>query len=113
MPVKDLNPTEREIVKDCLRAAVEGPFFPDWEFSTLFGLERDEVRKILESWPHLDEQNNDVVLAINNSFNNLIGYPHGLHDNWSDFIPVDVAELARIFSKWRGKQVQNYFDGWM
>lgn len=29
-----------QIIRQCLRAAVDGPFFPDWEFSTLIGAER-------------------------------------------------------------------------
>lgn len=113
MPLRELDSEELEVVKDCLRAAVEGPFFPDWEFHTLFGLERAEVKSILKSWPNLNENDEAVVLAINNSFNNLLGYPHGLHDNWSDFIRVDSRELARIYMKWKGKSVRNYFDGFM
>jgi hypothetical protein len=113
MPLADLDVGEREIVRSCLRAAVEGPFFPDWEFPTLFGLARDEVKHILDSWPNLDERNESVVLAINNSFNNLLGYPHGLRDNWSEFIPVTAEELAAIFVKWRGAEIRGYFEGFM
>lgn len=113
MPLKDLDPEELDVVRDCLRAAAEGPFFPDWEFATLFGLERAELKSILHSWPDLNEDDELVVLAINNSFNNLLGYPHGLVDNWSDFIRVDSHELARIYMKWKGGNVRNYLDGLM
>jgi hypothetical protein len=113
MPLRDLNFQELEIVKDCLLAAVEGPFFPDWEFHTLFGLERVKLKSILQSWPDLDESDEAVVLAINNSFNNLLGYPHGMLDNWSDYIRVDSRELARIYAKWKGRSLSNYFDGFM
>ena len=101
MPLRDLEENEREIVKQCLRAAVEGPFFPDWEFSTLFGLERDEVRNLLESGTRLDDSTEIVRIAINNSFNNLTGYPHGCEKEWSKFISVSPQEVLRIFSKWR------------
>src|SRR5712691_11317146 len=37
----NLDEKEREVVQECLRATVEGPFFPDWEFETIFGLKRD------------------------------------------------------------------------
>ena len=30
----------------CLRAAVDGPFFSDSEFSIIFGFEREEIRKL-------------------------------------------------------------------
>lgn len=65
----NLDEAEREVVRECLRATVEGPFFPDWEFSTIFGLERDEVRRVLLSWPTLDEADESVVRAISNSLN--------------------------------------------
>ena len=114
MPLRELDSEELEVVKDCLRAAVEGPFFPDWEFHTLFGLERSEREEHpILSGPISTKMMAAVVLAINNSFNNLLGYPHGLHDNWSDFIRVDSRELARIYMKWKGKSVRNYFDGFM
>jgi len=37
----------------------------------LFGLERAEVRKVLQSWPELNQAGDTVAIAINNSFNNL------------------------------------------
>lgn len=45
-----LTGIEGELVRRCLAASVDGPFFPDWEFETLFGLTRDEVREVLDAW---------------------------------------------------------------
>jgi hypothetical protein len=104
MPLADLNEKERAVVQECLRAAVEGPFFPEWEFHTLFGLTRSEVRQVLLSWPQLNEADESVMLAINNSFNNLLGYPiANEQDLWLESISVSRAELARIFDKWKGR----------
>ena len=88
-------------MRQCLRAAVEGPFFPESEFQTLFGLDRSEVRTVLAAWPDLDESNDSVRLAINNSFVNLLGYPHGGESQWSQFISVSGDDVLRIFSVWR------------
>jgi hypothetical protein len=100
----DLSDAERRIVRECLIAAIEGSFFPDWEFQTLFGLERGEVRRILSLWPALDEADESVVITINNSLNNLLGYPPANGDEeWPKFISVTREEVARIFDKWRGK----------
>ena len=74
MSLADLDERERDVVRRCLQAAVDGPFFPEWEFGTIFGLERDEVRRVLMSWPSLDETDDIVVRAINNSSNNHLGY---------------------------------------
>jgi hypothetical protein len=120
MPLTTLDEREREVVRECLRAAVEGPFFPDWEFETLFGLDREEVKHVLLSWPSLNEADESTALAINNSMNNLLGYPIGEgQDAWPRFISVSRAELARIFDKWRGKPnggsnaARDYFDNMM
>jgi hypothetical protein len=74
MPLTDLHPAELDVVKECLRAAVDGPFFPDWEFPALFGRERAELRKVLQSWPELNEVDDTVRIAVNKSFNDLLGY---------------------------------------
>ncbi|WP_263974564.1 hypothetical protein [Myxococcus xanthus] len=38
---------DEQIIQECLRATVEGPFFPDREFPVLFGFDRAEVAAIL------------------------------------------------------------------
>ncbi len=101
MSLADLEQSEREVVRQCLNAAVNGPFFPDWEFHTLFGLERIEVKSVLESWPKLDETKEEVQVAINNTLNNLLGYPHGCEREWPQFISVSSNEVKRVFKKWR------------
>ena len=101
MALADLTKAERRVVFECLRAAAEGPFFPDWEFHTLFGLERVRVAEIAAAWPPADSEERDVWLAINNAMNNLLGYPHGQEAAWRDHISVDSAEVERIFAKWK------------
>ena len=49
-----------KMIGQCLRAAVDGPFFPDREFSTLFGFSRDELRHIADRWP---DENGRTVQA--------------------------------------------------
>jgi hypothetical protein len=113
----NLDERERAVVRECLRASVEGPFFPDWEFETIFGLGREDVRKVLLSWPEVNESDDSVVRAINNSFNNLLGYPtKNKQEIWPKFISVSGIELARIFDKWKGRaprtsyKVRDHFD---
>jgi hypothetical protein len=71
----------------------------------------------LSLWPGLDEADKSVVIAINNSFNNLLGYPARNGDEeWPKFISVTRGEVERIFDKWKGKSPRaahgsrNYFD---
>ena len=102
MALTDLDAREREVVLECLRAACTGPFFPDWEFQTLFGLERGDIQAVVDAWPDLDETKDNVSIAINNSMVNLLGYPHGLDKDWPRYISVSPVEVRRVFEKWRG-----------
>lgn len=101
MSLDSLTPAERQTVFECLRAATEGPFFPDWEFETLFGLQRDQVRRISAAAPDIDDSREEVAIAINNAMSNLLGYPHHQNATWSQFVSVSQAEADRVFSKWR------------
>ena len=112
MPFKDLSATEQHVIYQCLKAAVDGPFFPDGEFHTLFGLTRQEVEQIVIDWATVNKNSSDVILAINNSLNNLLGYPHKCDREWHDFISVDRQKLGTIYAKWKGTQ-GTYFDNMM
>jgi hypothetical protein len=101
MPLNALSEEERRVVLECMRASIEGPFFPDWEFASLFGVARSDLARIVAAWPKLDEDAEEVALAINNSMNNLLGYPHGCERDWSRFLSVPPREVERIFLKWR------------
>ena len=90
-----------QIISECLNAVVTGPFIPEEEFHTLFGLYRNEVREISEKWPNVDTEDEMVILAINNSFNNLLGYPIDHPEKWNDFISVSPEQLEEVFKSWR------------
>jgi hypothetical protein len=92
-----LNEQERQIIFECLHAAVNGPFFPEWEFHTLFGLERQEVKQVAEMCPNIDDSNEQVNLAIHNSMGQLLGYPHGEENAWRNFIAVSPEEVKKVF----------------
>jgi hypothetical protein len=109
MPLDNLNSQQQNVVLECLKASVEGPFFPDWEFSVLFGLERAEVREIVDQWPVDDRSDDKAARAINNAMNNLLGYPHGQDEAWPKYISVPKDEVRVIFQKWRESPAKGYF----
>jgi hypothetical protein len=113
MHFERLSKRDSEVVAQALRAAADGPFFPDWEFHTLFGLTRDQVRRISEEWPLPSGSPDDVVLAVNNSMNMLLGYPHRKHDLWAEWISVDRYALNELFSRIRGRRDEITFDRMM
>jgi hypothetical protein len=96
----NLDEKEREVIRECLRATVEGPFYPDWEFGTIFGLERDDVKGILMAWPEVNEADEYVVRAIANSLTNILCYPaRNKEEMWPKFISVAPAAVKRILDK--------------
>ncbi len=96
-----MNEKQSQLIGECLTAAATGPFFPEWEFSTLFGLQRTEVADIAALWPDVNEADETVWLAINNAFANLLGYPIDKPQEWPHYLSVSPAELKVVFDRWR------------
>lgn len=97
---------EFQVFKESLLAATRGPFFPDAEFHSLFGLERAEVESIADSLTSTTPLTGDAALAINNAMGNLLGYPHGQDAVWSQWLSVTPEELQVIFSQWRALGIE-------
>ena len=91
-----LDDLEREIIGRCLSAAARGPFFPDWELSVLFGLDRSELRAIVDAWPSMRDSEM-ASLAVNNSVVNLLGYPGD--EDWDEWIGVPRERVGGILLK--------------
>lgn len=101
MALQHCTADDRKLIGECLTAAVEGPFFPDWEFSTLFGLDRADVAEVRKLWPNVSDEDQRVALAVSNTLGNLIGYPHRQEKEWSRFISVPPEHLAEVLKRWQ------------
>jgi hypothetical protein len=108
----NLSASDAELIRACLAAAVDGPFFPESEFATLMGLSRPEVAAVLSAWPETSDPATQE-LAVNNVLNNLLGYPHGELEAWAERIPASPAEVAALFSRLRSDDTGRYFDRMM
>jgi hypothetical protein len=95
---KALSDVEKELVRQCLDAAVNGPFFPDWEFHSLFGFTRDEARRILAAWPDAGNEEEQGRLIVN-ALNNLLRYPHGEAEAWTRYIRSSEEDVAATLRK--------------
>lgn len=87
--------------KEALVAATRGPFFPEWEFQTLFGLDRSEVARIAEAFSSATPLTGRVSLAVGNAVTNLLGYPHGQEAAWLQWLSVTPSELEAAYRRWR------------
>ena len=99
-----LSNDEMKIIGDCLSASVDGPFFPEWEFSTLFGLKRAEVAQVRQSWPDVSAEDETTRTAVNNALVNLLGYPH--NEELGRFVSATPKRLREILAKWQ--RIQQY-----
>ena len=96
-PIAETLPlSEIEIVRRSLQAAVEGSFFPDWEFQTLMGVDRETVREVCTAWPYQTIDHEDFICAVVNSLNMLLGYPHGREDELVTYVPEGRAAIRKV-----------------
>lgn len=100
-----LSPVDVETVRRALQASAEGEFFPDWEFSTLFGVDRDIVRKVYQAWPQRSVSPEEFGCALTGSLNQLMGYPHGRDTELLDYVPEGRVALQRALDRLKS------FDG--
>ena len=92
---------EMETISRCLRAVESGPFFPDWEFHLLFGLERSEIKSIADRWPNVNLEDEIIMIAVNNSLNNLCGYPHRKDEELVRRVGASRNQLRELLKKIR------------
>ena len=92
---EDQSPSknEMEIIKGARRAACEGPFFEDWEFQTLIGVDREIVCSVANDWPAQNIEDEVFDCAIHGSTVMLIMYPHGRRNELVQYIPGGIEAL--------------------
>jgi len=73
MAFKELSPSEKAIVLQCMKAIADGPEIEDWEFHTRLGIVRPTLRRVISLWPGIDDgsDDSDEFLAINNCLNEI------------------------------------------
>ena len=99
---ENLSEHELQIIGDCLREAAFGDVFPDSEFQTLFGVWRDEARRIATEWPTVDWSNRHVQAMIIGSMNLLLGYPHRKHREWDRHFSIPREVIKELLKKVKG-----------
>ncbi len=97
-----LTSEESGIVYQCMLAVYEHhDWIEDWEFSTRLGIERNDVRSVLEAWPNVAKPDLIVYLAINNSMNEIC---NGLAINaasWTKEFDFSRSTAVNIYHRWR------------
>lgn len=73
----DLSKDEKKFLDRCLLLAIEGDFFPDWEFSSLVGVDRDYISQNIEKTSYSQGQDYEFRALALACIGNLLSYPHG------------------------------------
>jgi hypothetical protein len=92
--------SQQRLVGECLDAIVRGTYLPDWEFSTVMGNSREEVSAVASAWPVVGI---DTFWAVNNTLNNLLGYPHGQWNELTNVLGVKQQAVAEVLKVWRSE----------
>ena len=81
--------------------AANGRYFPNWEFHSLIGLSKDEVRREAASWPETNDEEAQRV-AVLDSLLNLLYYPH--ERGIREFVkPYPSKKLPRLHERLAGR----------
>ena len=97
--LKSLSNREAEIVRCSLRAAVEGTFFPDWEFELLMGISREKMQRVYDTWTQQSVSHDELCLAFFNSMTNLIGYPPGQERELELYVAGGASSIAEVLHR--------------
>ena len=111
MALASLSSSELALLKSCLDCVAEGNvILHDWEFHTIMGVTSGEFLDIHSNWPDIDESDEKVFMAINNSIANIIGYPHKAHNGWDEYFDFSKSDVVAVFNKWKGQESSSYFE---
>ncbi len=102
MAFKELSAAAKETVLQCMKAIADGPEIEDWEFHARLGIVRATPRRIISSWPEIDDSsdNSDEFLAINNCLNEICSGVSIPTIDWRKWFGQPKDEITRTYQKW-------------
>jgi hypothetical protein len=99
MTIAALTLEEREIIRRVMEVTFQ---FFDKDFETRLGVTPDAMRKLLQNWPNIfdDDDGSDACLAINNAMNDLL-HGIGISDEKAlQLAGANRSEMLRVYQKW-------------
>lgn len=93
-----LSDADNVTALECLRAAVEAPFFEDGELHTLSGYTPTEIQAVLNAWPEAPA-NVDQAAVLYGVVSGLTAYTMGFPVTWPRFISVSQDDLRSFLGR--------------
>jgi hypothetical protein len=102
MALSDLTLSDREVVMQCIKLIVDGPYLMQTELQTRTGLTRAELEDARRALPTLTrvEVNDPTSLAISNCLNEVVNGIRVDPSDWSQWFDVPPSEVAKVLARW-------------
>lgn len=91
---------DRDLIHRALTACAEGPFFEEWEFHTLFGMDRSELRRCAVRWSEGASVDPEIRAAVGGALDNLLDYPHDRDSELETHLGISRSQLEEVFTRW-------------
>jgi hypothetical protein len=98
--IRRFSRAERKVLRQCVIAATDGPFFDDRDFASLFSQDRTAVRVAAEELEHATMLTSSARSAISGSLNNLLRYPHEMPQALECWICLSRKDLETLADRW-------------
>lgn len=101
MTILHCDGSDIEIIGRALMASVDSSIFPEWEFASLIGRTRDDVRAVATRWPLSEGSATAEDMLIRNVLLNLAGYPHENPEQVERLVGASTGRLMEVLSRWQ------------
>lgn len=83
-----------------LEAATNGRVFPSWELSTVIGVEKEVLHRLINRIGNFEVLIPDDIAVICNVLTNLLGYPHNAGEILSNDYQLSTEKLKEASQYW-------------
>lgn len=102
MAFEKLTEQEQRLILEAMTAILNGPYIDDAEFQTRLGIDRLQLREVLDTWPVIEDDNEDshACIAINNCMNEVC---YGIEISsaaWSKWFTAPRSDVAAVYARW-------------
>ena len=106
MPIQDLSLQHNSLLRKAVEVIlVANRAIGNSEFQTRIGMDRHEIRILLDNWDELDDGPNSLFAsAINNCSNELLCGIHFTNEQWKKWMKCEPQELIQALNDYRKSQ---------
>jgi hypothetical protein len=102
MSIKNLSDDDQKIILQCMKCVYGGSYIDDLEFHTRLGINRIELKQLIDEWPEIDDSHNgsSAQLAVNNCLNEVCNGIRFNNEDWSIWFKANREEIYDVYKCW-------------